>query len=345
VGSDPGRPLTDAVNRMHVKNAGYGKETMRAASTHDTKRSADARARIHVLTEFSTEWMRLARRWREAHKLLRHRIPGIHRRTTPDASAEYLLYQTLVALWGGDDLADRATDYMIKAAREAKDRTSWTATDDAFEEGLRQFVHALLETDAGATFRDEMSALVARIDPHARSLALVREAIRFTAPGVPDIYQGDEIWNHSVVDPDNRRPVDFQRLSTLLGGEPANQPDDRTKLNVVARLVALRRRIALHDAGYQPLHATGDAAPHVIAFARIGSARVITVAARLTGSLRGWGHTNVMLPAEFTCPQWRCVLSDRVVFTPGTDESGARRIDVGAALEVLPACVLVEHRE
>lgn len=341
VGGNPARPLEGAITRFHERNRerlARWPDALRASSTHDTKRSADARARIHVLAQIPDEWLRLARRWRAGHHALRVPIPGLNRRTAPDANAEYLLYQTLVALWpagepsGLEEIAARAAEYLLKATREAKERTSWTAGDPRFEDGLRAFVRVLVLGAAGSAFREELRALVARIAPHAEALAMTRELLRCASPGVPDIYQGDERWSVTLVDPDNRRPVDF-----------VGDAVDR-KEQLVRALLRVRREhgITLTSGGYIPLETGGDRA---IAFAREAEdgRHVIAIGARLTLSRgRDPGDAMIPVPARVAVARWRCALSGRVVCM-GANSSGRGEgvLRLADALAADPVALLI----
>jgi (1->4)-alpha-D-glucan 1-alpha-D-glucosylmutase len=334
VGGAPESTPEDAVERLHhmnARHAEYWPLGLLATNTHDTKRSADIRARLEPLSEVPLEWERAVRRWRRLNAKHRRTIGG---RLTPDTNMEYLLYQTIVALWPPprpsrrvDDLPDRRwresarerlTQYMLKAAREAKTRTSWGEPNAAYERALGDFVGAVLEPSEDAPFLPDVARLVSRIAPIAAWNALSRVAIHLTAPGTPDLYQGDEFWNYTLVDPDNRRSIDYDARSSALGelasfeehlhtGGPIDLFDNRMKLLVVKRLLETRRTHPelFMNGAYRPLSATGARARHVIAFAREGDGRcAITVVPRLVSTLVGenpekwWGDTTLALPAE-----------------------------------------------
>jgi (1->4)-alpha-D-glucan 1-alpha-D-glucosylmutase len=222
VGSSPDRPLADASRRLHDANAerlALMPLSLDSTSTHDTKRSADVRSRISVLSELADQWLAAVKRWRREM----HRARGRARdQPAPDVQTEYLLYQTLVGIWPlGEvderlrgELRERLTEYMLKAAREAKVRTSWTDPDADYERALTKYIEALFAGRAGT---------IADVERFARRIAragvwnaLARALVHCTAPGTPDIYQGDELWDFALVDPDNRRPVDFTRRHALL---------------------------------------------------------------------------------------------------------------------------------
>ena len=371
VGSDPERDLRDAVVTLHHANrlrASRWPSALVTTNTHDTKRSADVRARIDVLSEIPNEWERAVRRWRSRNGGARTKVG---RRWVPDANTEYLIYETLAGVWPLDeshealaDLRERAANYLEKASREAKTHTSWTAPDEPAERAVAAFLQAILKDDS--PFVPEMGALARRIARPGFWNALARVAVHFTAPGTPDLYQGDEMWFFALVDPDNRRPVDWanraRQLSELDGewsGEATRQallasmmerPEDgRVKLHVTARLLSLRReRPSLFAAGgYEPLLAAGPSAHHLFAFARSsGGEHSLTVVPRLTLGLPGdpptgarcWGATYLPLPPELAGARWQCALSGRIVHA-GT-LSGAPALPLEEVLNPLPVSVL-----
>jgi (1->4)-alpha-D-glucan 1-alpha-D-glucosylmutase len=298
VGGDPGRfgvSLEDFHRESAAAQASWPR-TMTAVSTHDTKRSEDVRLRLHLLSEIPERWGEAVRRW-IAHNE-RHR-----RGDAPDRNTEYLLYQTLVGAWPLE--TERALAYMEKAAREAKAFTSWTRVNGAWEEELRTFITKVL---ADEEFLADLEAFTAPLVAPGRISSLAQTLIRLTAPGVPDTYQGTEIWDLSLVDPDNRRPVDYglrrRLLAELKGGLSPEQilarmDDGLPKLWVLHRALELRRCLpeAFGEEGaYEPLAARGERAGHAVAFVRGGQA--VTVAPRLVIGLdRDWQDTALDLPA------------------------------------------------
>ncbi len=314
VGGDPGR-FGVSPAEFHGACAAAAVEwpaSMLASSTHDTKRSEDVRARLYLLSEMPAEWAAAVRRWAALNACNR-------RGGQPDSSAEYLLYQTLV---GAFPLScERAQEHMLKAVREAKERTSWTRPDPSYEEALERFVQAAL---AGSEFQADLAAFAGGLVEPGRINSLALKLLTLTAPGVPDVYQGTELWDLSLVDPDNRRPVDYALRRRLLGeldGLSAVQAMERAdeglpKLLVVQRALALRRdRPEVFAGAYEPLAARGSAREHVVAYSR--GARVITVVPRLVLGLRrrgGWGDTELELPAgrwvdAFSGRTWQGTLS------------------------------------
>jgi (1->4)-alpha-D-glucan 1-alpha-D-glucosylmutase len=275
VGGDPGR-FSVAVEDFHRHNVRMAVEwpaTMLASSTHDTKRSEDVRLRIALLSEIPAEWAGAVRRWSARNR--QHGDIG--------PNTEYLLYQTLVGAWPLG--VDRAQAYMEKAVKEAKRQTSWVAPDAEYEAAVQAFVAAVLDD---AAFVADLEAFVAPLVEAGRTTSLSQTLLKLTAPGVPDIYQGTEDWDLSLVDPDNRRPVDYAALAH----------SDSPKRRLVTRALAARRRrreAFAPGASYEPLYADGAKAAHAVAYVRGGSA--VVVAPRLVLGLGGdWGDTAVTLP-------------------------------------------------
>jgi (1->4)-alpha-D-glucan 1-alpha-D-glucosylmutase len=209
VGADPSVPTHGAVARLHGTLAVRARRfpaALSAVTTHDTKRSADTRARLHLLAEMPDRWTAAVARWRDRHRAWRRRVDG---RRLPDATTEYLVYQTALALWDGTARAERVRDrvraYVQKALREAAVDTSWLDPVPAVEEAVDAFVVAVF---ASWPFRDDLTALASTIARPALWTALARTLVHLTAPGIPDLYQGDELWRVLLVDPDNRGDVD-----------------------------------------------------------------------------------------------------------------------------------------
>ena len=309
VGGDPGRFGTSL--KMFHKACGEARSerplSLLASTTHDTKRSEDVRARIVLLSEIPDWWEEAVNRWTSRNG--RYRGGGF-----PDRNTEYLLYQTLVGAWPIS--GERLSAYMEKAAREAKLHTSWTQPNEAYEAALRDFISAVLRD---REFLDDMEDFVGALVQPGRINSLAQTLLKLTCPGVPDIYQGTELWDLSLVDPDNRRPVDFALRRRLLGREAGLSPEESLagmdeglpKLRVVRRALLLRRRrpgLFGPEGSYRPLHARGPGEAHVVAFVRGGAA--VTVAPRLVLGLRnGWGDTEIGIPRG----RWRNVLTEDAV--------------------------------
>ncbi|HET7725931.1 MAG TPA: malto-oligosyltrehalose synthase [Candidatus Limnocylindrales bacterium] len=335
VGGDPANPAV-APEAFHAELAATQERwpsTMLAGSTHDTKRGEDVRARLAVLTEIPD-------RWRTVVAELRALAAPGRSEAGPDGHAEYLALQTIVGAW--PIAADRLNAFLVKALREAKLRTSWGRADEAYEAAVTSWAAAALADEA---FRARVEAFVAEILRPGRVNGLAQTLLRLTAPGVPDLYQGSELWSLTLVDPDNRRPVDFALRERLLAeletGPPGiahlvpalDDPADpgRPKLALIRAALGVRRGCPDafgEDARYRPLVATGRRASRILAFAR--SDEVVTVVPRLTTRLGdGWGDTTLELPAG----RWRDELSGRV------HEAGGP-LPVADLLEAAPVALL-----
>ena len=333
VGGDPGRFGT-SLGEFHAAAAEAQVEwplSMTTLSTHDTKRSEDVRARLAVLAE-------IPERWREA--VTRMSSAASHHRVAagPDPNAEYLLWQTLVGAW--PITPERALAYAEKASREAKQRTTWTEPDPAYDEALSTFVRAVLADPAVVGLLEEV---VAEVRGPGRVNALTQKLLQLTMPGVPDVYQGSERWDLSLVDPDNRRPVDYRAAADLLArlDEPGSALPDPTgddgaaKLLVTSRALRLRREHPewfLAESSYLPLVAAGARAEHLAGFLR--SDRVATLATRFPVGLEdagGWGDTTVELPEGL----W----TDRLT---GREVQGGT-VALGDVLGAFPVALLVRE--
>ena len=294
---------------------------MLTLSTHDTKRSGDVRARISLLSELPEAWGRAVERW--ARRNESYKQDG-----WPDRNAEYLLYQTLVGAWPIE--AGRVGAFMQKAAKEAKVHTSWTDPNADYDDALSAFVTAVI---ADAEFVADLEAFLAehQLVERGRVTSLAQTALLLTCPGIPDLYQGTELWDFSLVDPDNRRPVDYHRRRALLDALAEGGPETALamadeggpKLWLIHRVLAHRRRNpAAYGPGsaYQPLPVTGAKSAHAVAFARSGGLAVVVP--RLVATLAGdWAGTEVELPGG----GWTNVLTGEEV------DGGARRGGPAAA--------------
>lgn len=268
--------------------------TMTALSTHDTKRSEDVRARLAVLSEVSSAFATAISRWSSRTKQYRQN-------DALDRGTEYFYYQTLLGAW--PITPDRVKAYLQKAMREAKERTTWVANNKEYEDAVNEFVDKTL---ADADFVSEVETFVTRIKRAGWLNSLTQTLLKYTAPGVPDLYQGNELWDLSLVDPDNRRPVDYDlrretldKLHSLSTIEIFAQIDDGLpKMHVIHRALTLRREHPEwfgETAGYTPILATGKKADHAIAFLRGDT--VVTVAPRWTMTLdNSWANTTIDLP-------------------------------------------------
>ena len=315
----------DQFHRRNRERLEQWPHTMLASSTHDTKRSEDVRARINLLSECPDEWEQAIWRWREMN--LRHKgeVDGAE---APSPNEEYLLYQTLVGAWPLEATAenwptfvDRIRHYMSKAMKEAKANTSWTNPSEDWEAAVDHFVSATLDRGVSRDFLDDFERFHAPLAVAGMHNALAQLLLKIGSPGVPDFYQGTELWDFSLVDPDNRRPVDFDLRRTLLAEIKGRSPisgarslldnwrDGRIKLYVTFRALNFRRQQAeLFQFGdYVPLETTGPAADHVCTFARShGGRAVVIVVPRLVLRLQApgqpiwnadaWRETTIALP-------------------------------------------------
>jgi (1->4)-alpha-D-glucan 1-alpha-D-glucosylmutase len=279
VGADPDQP-TLTVEEFHARCADVQRRwpmTMLTTSTHDTKRSEDVRARLAVLSEISDEWIETVSRWYDAND--HHRDRDLD---APDRRDEWFIYQ---ALLGAHPLPlDRAWPVIEKSLREEKHRTNWIRTNEDYESATRQFVESILADDG---FLADLDRVVTSVDEPGQINALAQVALRLLSPGVPDTYQGSEIWDLSLVDPDNRRPVDYRgrmnMLSAIDGVSAAevwadHRAEGWPKLALIRACLQLRRRRPRsfgRVGSYEPLVVTGVDADRVIAFARGGEAIAI----------------------------------------------------------------------
>lgn len=298
VGADPSRfsVTPESFHEFAVSRAGRWPHAMTTLSTHDTKRSEDVRARLAVLSELPAEWASL--------------LESVRRRArTSDGALDELLWQGIVGAWPIE--RERARAFALKSAREAGTRTDWVHPDEVFEREVGAVVDSVFD-DPGV--RDEVAAFATRLRRPGWSNSLSAKLVQLTMPGVPDVYQGTELWMYSLVDPDNRRPVDFALRSRMLGDALASPPPiDETgaaKLRLTALALRLRRDRPELFTGYRLLRASGAAAAHALAFDHGGA---ISIGTRLPVGLEhvgGWRDTELAVPE---CTLWKDVLADRVL--------------------------------
>ena len=278
--------------------------TLLTTSTHDTKRSEDVRARMVAISEIPQLWRRSLQRWRAANRRWKRMIEDVE---APDANEEYLLYETLLGVWPTEpsgaaaqtvsaDFVERIQTYMGKALKEAKLNTSWIQPNEQWDSAMHDFVARILDPSPRNKFLPNFLPVAEEIARLGAINALSQIVLKFTGPGVPDVYQGNEIWDYSLVDPDNRRPVDYDlRRKMLCGlkGVTANEllqswPDGRIKLSVTQRLLHLRRQNAdfFARASYVPLQTAGTFADCAVAFVREHAGKfLIVVVTRLSSRL------------------------------------------------------------
>lgn len=362
VGGDPGQFALD-LEEFHAEGARRRRlfpRALLATATHDHKRGEDARARLAVLSHIAPRWREAVRDWFTRHAPL-HQDTGEGPAPTP--ADEYMLYQTLVGHWppqlraddaaGLEALRERVEGWFCKAIREAKLRSSWVEPNLPYEEACATFLRRLLDPAASDGFPARLAAFVQEIASAGAANGLAQALLRMTAPGIPDLYQGTEYWDFSLVDPDNRRLVDYVARAHSLAENISRDSlvehwrDGRLKQHLVARSLALRSQAPdLFTAGeYLPIQADGPAAVHVIAFARRhDSARALVIAARWnagrvdSGAPRiapgRWQGTALILPPGLRDRRWTEVVGDRVVHEPGA------RLDVARALDGLTVALL-----
>jgi len=370
VGGDPGRFGTPVAefHRQNAARAATRPNAMVTTSTHDAKRGEDVRARLAVISEMPEAWRRAVARWSRLNARHALKLDGGR---SPSPLAEYLLYQTLVGAWPAEFLAEqpdpealapfaeRIAAYLVKAGREAKQRTSWTNPNEPYERALERFVRRVLDPRSARAFLENLREFIRGLAPAALTNGLAQVVLRTTAPGVADTYQGSELWELSLVDPDNRRPVDFAARAAMLAGFDAalaagvprerlaaellaEWPDGRIKFYVLATLLRHRAHAQWPSAAYAALDASGQHAAHVVAYGR-GDAIVVT--ARLPHTLAGeasplgaiWGTTMLGLPPGGS-ERYRDVLSGRE--TAAERREGAPVLPLAGVLGVLPVAVL-----
>jgi (1->4)-alpha-D-glucan 1-alpha-D-glucosylmutase len=339
--------------------------SLSTTTTHDTKRGEDVRARLNVLSEIPVEWREAVGRWREFNRP--HRVT-VDEFEAPDANEEFFLYQTLVGAWppavgsrqyavGSEerngqaevvphdnrsslpndyyplpaDFVQRISDYMHKALHEAKVHSSWINPDAAYDDAVRQFVASVLDPQKSRPFLDDLAGFVRRVAHYGYLNALGQALVKLTATGVPDTYQGTELWDFSLVDPDNRRPIDYELRSRMLSEIKARaeqsadlcrdllaaKEDGRVKLYLTWRALQARKAHPglFREGEYLPLEPAGALADHVFAFARRHGDRAAIVAVpRLLTRVVGvcdfplsdvWGDTRLILPDELHARSWR----------------------------------------
>lgn len=337
VGGDPegfGTRL-DAFHGQNIETAKSRPYSLITTSTHDTKRSEDVRARLNVLSEIPGEWQRCLSRW---SRLNRKKKLVVHGRMVPDRNDEYLLYQTLLGVWPAnrmtvaeyEEFTARIRDYMLKATREAKVNTNWISPNVPYEEALLKFIDAVLASSSANTFLKDSDILQKKVAYLGMFNSLSQTLLKITSPGVPDFYQGTETWDFSLVDPDNRRPIDFvirkqmlARLKKELTRPNADSvglarkllrtwPDGLIKLYVTFISLSYRKmhHRLFEEGAYVPLTVDGQLMEHVCAFARHGEGdtvlvivpRFLTYLVRSVNHLplgqKVWKGSGVVLPEE-----------------------------------------------
>ncbi|MBI2818624.1 MAG: malto-oligosyltrehalose synthase [Acidobacteria bacterium] len=378
VGGDPARfgRSPDEFHRANLERLQSWPLSMLATSTHDTKRGEDARARLNVLSEIPREWRAMVFRWSRLNAGMRTLVEGS---PAPDRSDEYIFYQSLVSTWPADrdepdsDYVERVRQFMLKAIREKKVHTSWINPSEAYDSAVAEFVRRTLIGSRAKRFLQPFVPFAKRIAWLGMVNSLSQVVLKIASPGVPDFYQGTELWDLNLVDPDNRRPVDWRhRQGYLYQMEPfltefntpndhipaamellSNWQDGRIKLFITAAGLRLRRSISqLFLRGqYVPLLGEGAKKDHVVAFARVWEGQIVVamtprLVARLIGSgdslpvgERIWHQTSMVLPPGFSVHSFQNVFTRETLVLQNSVNPA--RIPVPEALRILPVGIFV----
>ncbi|MFO0878967.1 MAG: malto-oligosyltrehalose synthase [Gemmataceae bacterium] len=363
VGGHPhhfGLPV-EAFHALNRTRADDWPHTMLALSTHDTKRSEDVRARLNVLSEMPDEWERHLQMLRDRHAELVTQVDG---QPAPSANDQYFFYQTLLGLWTGKPIDDtfrqRLLDYMTKATREAKQHTSWINANEPYDTAVRRFVTGILAESNEAFLQKQFGRFAQRVSWYGRFNSLVQVGFKLTSPGVPDTYQGCELWELTLVDPDNRRPVDYElrrkylaemRAGVDLDALCASIEDGRLKMWVTLRLLDHRRKEAqlYAEGSYMPIHPVGAWSQAVCAYLRVREPQQLLVAGCIrpvgvTGGHQGWptgshwGDTWLPWPTLPAGSRVRNLLSGEELEL--TEHQGQVGIAAARAFTRLPLAVL-----
>jgi (1->4)-alpha-D-glucan 1-alpha-D-glucosylmutase len=369
VGGSPDRfgVTLDAFHDFNRQRQKTWPHSMSATSTHDTKRGEDVRARLNVLSEIPNEWERRVRAWRLLNGPKKLYLDGTR---VPDRNDEYFLYQTLIGAFPFEEgerpaFTKRLRAYLVKAVREAKIHTAWLEPDSEYENAFILFVEKLLEPGSTNEFLADFLPFQRRVAHYGILNSLAQTLLKLTAPGVPDVYQGSEFWDLSLVDPDNRRPVDFERraasleqlrasacndISRTVADLRASKEDGRIKQFLIHRILGVRSSMpgVFDRGGYRPLGATGAHGRHIIAFAREhGNGYAIAIAPRFFTILvkdgewphggAVWKDTRIAVPDGFP-GIWKDAVTDGVVHADGG-------ILVGDVLREFPSALIVSEAE
>lgn len=357
VGGEPsqfGTPISAFHERMRERQHLWP-SSLSATSTHDTKRSEDVRARIHVLSEMPTEWKACIGRWHRLNKKKKARLDG---QEVPSRNEEYLLYQTLIGAWPFaqlsspeyEDFRQRMEQYMVKALKEAKTHSSWINPNETYEEAVCSYVRNILDPRQSSLFLGDFIAFQEHIARYGMYNALTQLVLKIAAPGIPDFYQGTELWDFSLVDPDNRRRVDYshrqQLLTQLVSDEEKpsedffrtllrNYTDGRIKLYTMRTLLNFRCQhpYLFQNGEYQPLETLGEKRHHLCAFQRTWENQtIVVVVPRLLHHVipnseepalgkSVWGDTKIVLPEQTSATRYRNTLTKETLSTETFEES------------------------
>jgi (1->4)-alpha-D-glucan 1-alpha-D-glucosylmutase len=349
----------DAFHQRNIDRQRHWPATLLATSTHDTKRSEDVRARIVAVSEIPELWRRSLQKWRISNRRWKRTINDAE---APDANEEYLLYQTLLGTWpvqtdgeaaatATPDYTERIQTYMAKALHEAKINTSWIQPNKEWDAAMRDFVAKILDPSPRNKFLPTFLPVAKEIARLGAINSLTQTLLKLTSPGAPDIYQGTEFWDLSLVDPDNRRPVDYKERQEMLESLATARPDDlvrdwadgRIKMFLTQRVLQLRRKHAeLFERGeYLPLLPSGTFAESFVGFARrLADQGIVIIAPRLSSRVgfppigKNWKDTTVEFPETFPLEH----AHDLFTCHPVPIEN--RRAKLAEALSVLPFAVI-----
>ncbi len=376
VGGNPEKFGTalDAFHGQNIERSKSWPHGMIATSTHDTKRGEDVRARLNILSEIPTEWNHHINRWSRINKRKKLVIDG---QAVPDHNEEYLLYQTLLGIWPLQPMEEadyeffkkRIRDYMLKAVREAKVNTSWMSPNLTYEEALLRFIDAILSNRQEGPFLKDFYGLQKKVAYFGMLNSLSQTLLKITSPGTPDFYQGTEIWDFSLVDPDNRRPVNFnnrkkmlEALKKKMAAYGSDLPgfvreilpewgDGSIKLFVTFKSLNYRKenRELFTDGAYIPLMGEGTLKNHVCAFARRGERKVVLVIVpRFLAHLSKvdetplgwevWGDSSITMPSEIVEKRFNNIFTGERVDVTGPD--GQNRLMLGEVFANFPVAML-----
>ncbi len=354
---------TAVFHNFNQKRQDHWPHSMNATSTHDTKRSEDVRSRINVISEIPEEWETQIKTWRELNAPHKHKIK---QQIIPDANDEYFLYQTLIGAFPFDEgeyseFVERIKTYVVKAVREAKVHTAWLKPDEEYEDKFRYFVEQILKPSEENQFLQKLKLFQEKIAYYGVFNSLSQTLLKMTAPGVPDFYQGSELWDFSLVDPDNRHPVDFEKRAYFLNeiqqqGQTdivglieqlmTNYQDGRLKLFLINQVLSARKEnsAVFQQGAYIPLEVTGQYRENLIAFARHhGNTTAIAIAPRFLTRLvdedtyplgqEVWEDTSIIIPQKLQAP-WQEIISDRQI-------SLGDILSIGEVLQHFPVALLI----
>jgi (1->4)-alpha-D-glucan 1-alpha-D-glucosylmutase len=377
VGGNPEKFGTslDTFHGQNIERTKFWPQAMIATSTHDTKRSEDVRARLDVLSEMPEEWRQCLIRWSRINKRKKSMVEG---QWIPDRNEEYLLYQTLIGGWpisptnetDHDIFKDRIKGYMLKAVREAKVNTSWISPNMPYEENLLKFVDALLSPSPNNQFLKDFEIFQRKVSYFGMFNALSQAVLKMTCPGIPDFYQGTEVWDFTLVDPDNRKPIDYDlrrsMLEKLMGAMKMGQSDQASfarallenwrdgsvKLYVTFRALNYRRENhqLFMEGAYIPVMGDGNLKEHVCAFVRKKEEKVVLVIvprflSHLLNNMNDmplgkqiWGESRIVIPDEVPGNQFQNIFTGKTI--QGVDQNGQKGLPLSEIFAHFPVAML-----